>query len=187
VIKIDTFFTPKPFVLSFPYKMATASSAAAIPFVGSWKLYFHDPANPNWGEEDYKLIAPIRSWEEYWLVTNAISDVKFQGGGFFLVKDGFPPRWEHYSNRRGGAYQVQVNLTEPYRRIFNVYCISMILGSVTRDPANTIVCTTIALKRGYYIIKEWNTDAERYHEIEDIHNYVSSTSSMRYDPHTTKI
>ena len=167
--------------------MAAASPAVAIPFVGSWKLYFHDPANPDWEEKDYKLIAPIRSWEEYWLVMNAISDVKFQGGGFFLVKDGFPPRWEHYTNRRGGAYQLQVNLTEPYRRIFDVYCISMILGSAARNPANTIVCTTIALKRGYYIIKLWNTDAEIYNAIDDIHNYVSPTSSMRYDPHTTKI
>jgi hypothetical protein len=163
-----------------------STSAAAIPFVGSWKLYFHDPANNNWGPDDYILLATITSWSEYWIVMNAISDSQFEPGGLFFMHGDHPPRYEHYSNKRGGGYQIQVSQTEDYRKTFDVYCIAMIQRLISRDPANSIVGVTISLKRGFYILKLWNTNAALYNKIEDIRNYAKPTSSMLYQKHNER-
>ena len=159
----------------------TSSSPSDMSFAGSWKFYFHDPSNPNWGEKDYILIATVSSWLQFWIVMNAISDAQFEQGGFFFMKDGFPPRYEHYTNRKGGAYQLQVSQTDEYRKIFTIYCISMILETCVKDPKNKIVGVTISLKRGFYILKLWNVEAAAYNQIEDIHNYVKPTTSILYE------
>jgi hypothetical protein len=156
------------------------------PFAGSWKLYFHDPTNTNWGPDDYILLSTITSWETYWKTMNAISDSQFKPGGFFLMKEGYPPRYEHYTNRKGGAYQIQVNQSESYRKIFDIYCISMILGMIAQNPDNIIVGVTISLKRDFYIMKLWNVEAATYNKIEDIHNYVKTGASMLYEYHNRR-
>lgn len=163
--------------------MAT-SSPTPPPFVGSWKLYFHDPSNPSWQEKDYILLATLTSWGDYWTWMNAISDAQFKQGGLFLMKDGFQPRYEHFTNKRGGAYQIQISQTEDeYRKIFDYYAIAMILGISTTDSNNKIVGNTIALKRNFYILKVWNTDAASYKKITDIYNFVKSTTSIVYASH----
>jgi hypothetical protein len=159
------------------------SPPAIPPFVGSWKLYFHDPSNPNWQEKDYILLATITSWKQYWNVMNAISDSQFEPGGFFLMKEGYPPRYEHYTNRKGGAYQIQISKSDSYRKFFDMYCISMILESITEVPHNEIVCVTISLKRDYYILKVWNKESALYNKITDIRNYVKTGASMLYAFH----
>jgi len=161
-------------------------SAAIPPFVGSWKLYFHDPSNPSWQVKDYILLATIRSWEDYWNVMYGISDAQFEQGGFFFMKDEFLPLYEHYSNKKGGTYQIQISQTDGYRKIFDVYSIAMIQGLITKDTKNPIVGVTISLKRGFYILKLWNINAKEYYHIEDIHNFVKPSSSILYEPNISK-
>jgi len=163
--------------------MAT-STPTLPPFVGSWKLYFHDPSNPNWQEKDYILLATLTSWADYWTWMNAISDAQFEQGGLFLMKDGFQPRYEHFTNKRGGAYQIQISqLEDEYRKTFDYYAIAMILGASTIDSNNKIIGHTITLKRKFYILKVWNVDAASYNKITDIHNFVKPTTSILYAPH----
>jgi hypothetical protein len=154
------------------------------PFVGSWKLYFHSPTNPSWQEKDYILLATLTSWADYWTWMNAISDAQFEQGGLFLMKEGFQPRYEHFTNKRGGAYQIQISQSEDeYRKIFDYYAIAMILGLTSIDSNNKIVGHCITLKRKYYILKVWNTDATTYNKINEIHNFVNPTTSIMYAPH----
>jgi hypothetical protein len=163
--------------------MATSSSTL-LPFVGSWKLYFHAPTNPSWQEKDYILLATLTSWADYFTWMNAISDTDFEPGGFFLMKDGFQPRYEHFTNKRGGAYQIQISQTEDeYRKLFDYYAIGMIQEANTTDSKNKIVGLSISLKRKYYILKVWNMDAATYNKITDIHNFVKPTTSIMYASH----
>jgi len=161
-----------------------APSPTLPPFVGSWKLYFHDPSNPSWQEKDYILLATLTSWSDYWTWMNAISDAQFEQGGLFLMKEGFQPRYEHFTNKRGGAYQIQISqIDEEYRKLFDYYAIAMILGVIATDSDNKIVGTTNALKRKFYILKVWNMDAAIYNKITDIHNFVKPTTSIVYASH----
>ena len=154
------------------------------PFVGSWKLYFHDPSNPSWQEKDYILLATLTSWSDYWTWMAAISDAQFKQGGLFLMKEGFQPRYEHFTNKRGGAYQIQISQVEDeYRKLFDYYAIAMIQEVATTDPKNKIVGLSISLKRNFYILKVWNMDAATYNKISEIHNFVKPTTSVMYAPH----
>ena len=163
------------------------SVSASIPsFVGSWKLYFHDPSNPNWQEKDYILLATITSWETYWHVMNAFTDSQFEQGGLFLMKEGYPPLYEHFLNKKGGTYQIQISATDDYRKIFETYSIAMIQELISKDSKNKIIGVSIALKRGFYILKIWNIDAKEFTLIEDINNYAKETSSILYEPNISK-
>ena len=165
------------------YTMAT-SSPTPPPFVGSWKLYFHDPSNPSWQEKDYILLATLTSWSDYWTWMTAISDAQFEQGGLFLMKDGFPPRYEHHTNKRGGAYQIQISqIEDEYRKIFDYYAIGMIQEAIAINPTNKIIGLSISLKRKFYILKVWNMDAATYNKITDIHNFVKPSTSLMYAPH----
>ena len=162
----------------------TTPSPTLSPFVGSWKLYFHDPSNPSWQEKDYILLATLTSWSEYWAWMNAISEAQFEQGGLFLMKDGFPPRYEQQTNKRGGAYQIQISQTDDeYRKLFDYYAIAMMQETATIDPRNKIVGLSISLKRKFYILKVWNMDAASYNKITDIHNFVKPTTSIVYASH----
>jgi hypothetical protein len=164
--------------------MATSSSSS-LPFVGSWKLYFHDPSNTSWQEKDYISIStPITSLKEYWVVMKAISDIQFEQGGFFLMKEGYPPLYENKHNKRGGAYQIQLSkLDDNYRMIFDEYCIAMIQEKIANDTTNKIIGVSISSKREHYILKLWNIDASIYNRITDIPNYVKPTTSIVYASH----
>jgi len=165
------------------YTMATTSPTPP-PFVGSWKLYFHDPSNPSWQEKDYILLATLTSWSDYWTWMTAISDAQFEQGGLFLMKDGFPPRYEHHTNKRGGAYQIQISqIEDEYRKIFDYYAIGMIQEAIAINPTNKIIGLSISLKRKFYILKVWNMDAATYNKITDIHNFVKPSTSLMYAPH----
>jgi hypothetical protein len=163
-----------------------SSSALIPPFVGSWKLYFHDPSNTSWQEKDYILLATISSWETFWRVMNAFTSSQFEQGGLFLMKEGYPPLYEHFLNKKGGTYQIQISATDEYRKIFEIYSIAMIQELITKDSKNKIVGVSIGLKRGFYLLKLWNIDAKEYNRVKDIHNYTKATSSILYELHINK-
>ena len=128
-------------------------------------------------------LYPLSFWQLD-LKQAAISDAQFEQGGLFLMKDGFQPRYEHFTNKRGGAYQIQISQVEDeYRKLFDYYAIAMILGLSATDLNNKIVGLSITLKRKFYILKVWNMDAATYNKITDVHNFVKPATSILYGPH----
>jgi len=145
-----------------------ASSLSSIPFPsGAWTLYFHAPDDTNWTPSSYYKIATVSNFSELWGTLAAIDTDHFLTGMYFLMRDPFPPMWEHRTNIHGGTYCIKVHESiaqETYQR----YAAASILGDATTDAANTIVGVSISPKKGFHILKVWNNNCRSYHTPTEI-------------------
>jgi hypothetical protein len=155
------------------------------PFAGSCRFYFHDPANKLWGLKDYINLSTIGDWSVF---KSSFSSVFERDptlrGGYFFMKDPYPPLYEDRLNNRGGAYQIKID-SRSGQAAFELYSIAMILNRITKNPENKIVGISISLKLSFYILKLWNLDAARFNNVDDIYLFVPSTSVI-YERHITR-
>jgi hypothetical protein len=157
--------------LSNKYQMASASSSAAAsagPVTGTafpsgaWTLYFHAPDDTNWTPASYYKIGTFRSFETLWGALRRIDAEHFLTGMFFLMRDPFPPMWEHRSNIHGGTYCIKVPEAGAHET-FQRYAAASILDAATSDARNTIVGVSISPKKGFHILKVWNNNCKSFH------------------------
>jgi hypothetical protein len=145
-----------------PSASAASSSAAAFPSSGSWTLYFHDPEDTNWSPASYKKIGTLKSFSDLWGSLSAIDPERFRAGMYFLMRDPYLPLWEHRSNIDGGSYCIKVPELQS-QETFQRYAAAAILDLASTDKANTIVGVSISPKKGFHIIKIWNSSAKKFH------------------------
>jgi hypothetical protein len=93
------------------------------------------------------------------------------------------PLWEHKYNVHGGAYCIKVE--RDGLDVFQHYAAAAILGEITSNPANPIIGVTISPKKGFYIMKLWNTSSDDFKDPRDIKLLPLSvkTSDILYRPH----
>jgi hypothetical protein len=134
---------------------------------GSWTLYFHDPDNTSWTPDSYQALGTFTTFSGLWGAMKRIGDAKLLTGMYFMMRGTSMPLWENRANIRGGSYSIKVperTAHETYMR----YMAAGILGVVGRDPENQIVGICISPKKGFHILKIWNTDAKAFHKSTDI-------------------
>jgi hypothetical protein len=163
---------------------ASTSPTHPIP-TGSWTLYFHAPDDRSWAPDSYKKIHTVSAWEDLGAVLRELGTGRLTNGMMFAMRGTTSPLWEHHSNIRGGCYCLKVtrrNAVEIYQR----YLAAAAVGCATTDPsANPIVGVTISPKRGFVIIKLWNSDGRTHKapsEIVPLHEEIN-VSEILYRPH----
>lgn len=156
--------------LFFPFRISamsssSAASSATTPVAfpsGSWTLYFHDPEDTNWTPASYKKLGTLKSFADLWGSFSAIDAERFRAGMYFLMRDPYLPLWEHRSNIDGGSYCIKVPELQS-QETFQRYSAAAILDLASTDKANTIVGVSISPKKGFHIIKIWNSSAKKFH------------------------
>jgi hypothetical protein len=152
---------------------------------GSWTLWFHDPDDTNWTPASYKKLGRFATFGALWGALNAISTEHFLGGMYFFMRGDTMPLWEHRSNIHGGSYCIKVPEAVALET-FHRYVASAILGCVTTDAANAITGVTISPKKGFHILKIWNSSCKLYHLPHEIHllGEGMKATDVLYRPHT---
>ena len=161
----------------------SAASIVSFPS-GSWSLYFHDPEDTKWTPESYLRIGTFSDFHGLWSTMKRIDSERFLAGMFFLMRDPFPPLWEHRSNIHGGSYCVKV--PEMYAlETFQRYAAAAILKIVSREDKNEIIGVSISPKKGFHILKLWNLSCKMFHAPTDIQMYGDSmkVTDILYRPH----
>ncbi len=164
--------------------MAVASASSSFPS-GSWTLYFHDPEDTTWVPSSYKKIGTFVDFNGLWGTCKAIDAEHFLSGMYFLMRDPYPPMWEHRSNIHGGTYCIKVPEAVA-QETFQRYAAASILDMATSDARNTIVGISISPKKGFHILKVWNSNCKAYHEPSEIAllGEGAKLSDVLYRPHT---
>lgn len=163
---------------------ATVSPTHPIP-TGPWTLYFHESDDPSWGADSYKKIHAAGTWEGMGTLLRELGPTRIMGGVLKIMRGDTSPLWENKVNIRGGAYCLKI----PRRtatEVFTRYVAAAAADCATINPAeNHIVGVTISPKRGFCIIKLWNTNATAHKsptEVVILHEDVR-TSEILYRPH----
>ena len=160
---------------------------SSIP-TGSWTLYFHSPEETKWTVQSFINLGSMKTWGQFWSLMEVLQTETLSDGMLFMMRDPSPPLWESHHHIRGGCYSFRCQKKESHD-IFINHMISCMLGNVVNDPENKISGISISPKKGFNIIKIWNTHAQRFKEPSDICNTISSgvnTNDILYTRFTHK-
>ncbi len=166
--------------------MSDITLDSSIP-TGPWTLYFHSPEETKWTLNTFVNLGSMSKWQDFWSIINALKIDSFSEGMFFMMKDPSPPLWESHHNIRGGCYSFRCQKKDAPDIYIN-HMIACMLGSVSH-PDNRINGISISPKRGFNIIKIWNTDAQAFKNSSDISSDISnsiSQSDILYTPFVQK-
>lgn len=139
---------------------------------GSWTLYFRHPGETKWTLNTFLSLGTVTTWGEFWALMDALGNESCGESMYYMMNDPFPPLWESHQNIRGGYYSFRCGKREAADAYHN-YLIGAMLGSLSTDPnTNRITGISISPKRGFNIVKIWNTDSKQ-----------SSTALLQYGVH----
>ena len=95
--------------------------------------------------------------------------------------------WESHHHIRGGCYSFRCPKKDVCD-VFLTYAIACILNTATTTPDHRSNGISISPKRGFNIIKVWNTDAQQFHLPSQLQTNISSIreSDIIYTPFVQK-
>jgi hypothetical protein len=159
---------------------------SAIPS-GSWTLYFHSPEETKWTLNTFVSLGSMKIWKDFWTIINTLDQESFSNGMFFMMRDPVPPLWENHQNIRGGYYSFRCQKKDA-PEIYIDYMISTMINQLTKHSSNLINGLSISPKRGFNIIKVWNTNAQVFNKIPDLHYGFNSVveNDVIYTPFVQK-
>ena len=164
--------------------------------IGVWTLYFHAPKEKRWTLDTFQPIAKLQTLKEALAVFQELGD-KLKRGMYFCMREPYPPLWENYQNIRGGSYSLRGG-PEEGAEYFKSYVIGSMTGKAATNEGDTITGVAIspkimighggAHKVGFYVIKVWNKDAEKFNSPSGIHLLHPKlvASDILYTPHVDK-
>ena len=134
---------------------------------GPWTLYFHSPEETKWTLNTFISLGSMKTWQQFWVIMDTLKTDSFSDGMFFLMRDPSPPLWESHHHIRGGCYSFRCQKKDAADIYLN-YSIASMLGGLSTDPANLMNGISISPKRGFNIVKVWNTDAQKFNQPADL-------------------
>ncbi len=173
--------------MSSPIDISKMNLDSAIP-TGSWTLYFHSPEETKWTLNTFISLGSMKNWREFWSVIDTLKEVSLSDGMFFMMRDPSPPLWESHQNIRGGCYSFRCQKKDASEIYLN-YIIAAMIDSLSGHPENRINGISISPKRGFNIVKVWNTDAQKFNSPSNLNNNVSNAireSDIMYTPFVQK-
>lgn len=130
---------------------------------GSWTLYFHSPEETKWTLSTFTSLGSMKTWRDFWNVIHVLQMDSFSEGMFFMMRDPIPPLWENHQNIRGGCYSFKTQKKDAPDVYVN-YMIATMIDQLSGNKRNSVNGLSISPKRGFNIIKIWNSDAQTFHE-----------------------
>ena len=163
---------------------------------GAWIFYFHAPKEKRWTLDTFQPIARVNSIQDILSIFQELGE-KLKRGMYFCMKEGTPPLWENYQNIRGGSYSLRGGPDDGID-FYKSYVIGTMLNMTTVNPLDSIVGVSVSpkimngpngtSKIGFYVIKLWNRDCEKFGKADGIrllHPKLVSADVL-YTPHVDK-
>lgn len=154
---------------------------------GSWTLYFHSPEETKWTLNTFISLGSMKTWKDFWTVINTLDQESFSNGMFFMMRDPVPPLWENHQNIRGGYYSFRCQKKDA-SEIYIDYIIAAMINQLTKHSSHMINGLSISPKRGFNIIKVWNTNAQIFNKTSDLQYNFNSVveNDVIYTPFVQK-
>jgi hypothetical protein len=123
----------------------------------TWVLWFHDMKNQDWTMKGYEKIFSFNTVEDFWILYNSITE--FTNGMYYLMREGYPPMWDHEKNIDGGAWTFKVdkrNLNKFWEDL-SCYCI----GETIHKGPSTVVGLSISPKIRFATVRVWTSNTDQ--------------------------
>ena len=154
---------------------STMNLDSAIPS-GSWTLYFHSPEETKWTLNTFVNLGPMKTWRDFWSIIDTVKSECLSDGMFFMMRDPCPPLWESHQNIYGGCYSFRCQKKDAAEIYIN-YLITCMMDNLSSNEQNKINGVSISPKRGFNIIKVWNTNAKNFKDSNDLVSFTPLVKS----------
>jgi hypothetical protein len=151
---------------------STLNLDTAIPS-GSWTLYFHSPEEQKWDISTFIKVGTVHTWRDWFSITDELGTKAINDGMFFFMRDPIPPLWENSRNIRGGSYSYRIQRSDTVNSFMNS-AIAIMLDRAMVNPENQINGLSISPKKGFNIIKIWNSDSTRFKTPSDMNQFLEN-------------
>lgn len=154
---------------------------------GSWTLYFHSPDENKWDMSTFIKVGTSSTWREFHALYDKLTLRAVGEGMFFFMRDPIPPLWENAKNIRGGSYSFRTQRAESGDAFMNT-AIACVFDKAMKDDSNRIHGISISPKKGFNIIKIWNTDSTKFKTPSDMNMFIDSVKveEVMYTPFLEK-
>jgi len=127
------------------------------PLNDKWICLFHDVNNENWNISSYQQLIILDTIEDFLILCNNIKNIN--NGMYYLMRQGFPPIWDHEKNIDGGGWTFRVDkkLAHEFWEKLACYCIG---ETICKDPEN-IIGISISPKVRFVTIRIWTKNCEK--------------------------
>ena len=128
----------------------------------NWVLWFHSPIDSDWGIESYKEIFKLSTIEDFWGLSETLSNKYVSNSMFFLMRNGIKPIWEDEQNCNGGCWSFKISKKDIHKA-WNELSIALLGETITvsKENSNNITGISISPKKAFCIIKIWNRDSKK--------------------------
>jgi len=154
---------------------------------GSWTLYFHSPEETKWTLNTFVNVGTMKTWYHFWAIMDTLKIESLSDGMFFMMRDPSPPLWESHYHIRGGCYSFRCPKKDA-SDVFVNYMIAAMLNGASTNSENSVNGLSISPKRGFNIIKVWNTDAQRFNNANTLNTTIGAIkeNEIIYTPFVQK-
>jgi len=162
---------------------------------GVWTLYYHASREKRWSLDSFDKICTVKCIKDVLSVYKELGE-KIKAGMYFWMRNDIPPLWENFQNIRGGSYSIR-GMGDAGIRTFKLYTLGVMAGLIMVNKDDTVNGISISPKLqgfggqqkvGYFIIKIWNKDSDKFYQKNNIillENTISYEDII-YTPHVEK-
>jgi hypothetical protein len=135
------------------------------PLNDQWVYWVHDINNEDWSLASYKQLFTFNTVEDFWILCNTTKNIC--NGMFYLMRQGYPPIWDHEKNIGGGGWTFKIDkkVAHDFWEKLACYCIG---ETISTNPDN-IVGVSISPKVKFVTIRLWTKssikDATQFSKI----------------------
>ena len=143
----------------------------------TWVLWFHDMKNHDWSLEGYEKLFAFNTVEDFWILYNNINELT--DGMYYLMREGYPPIWDHEKNIAGGAWTFKVdkrNLNKFWEDL-SCYCV----GETICADSNDVVGISISPKIRFATVRVWTSNTNQKATIFDEISRKTTNNSVVID------
>lgn len=164
----------------------------------TWVIWYHNPSDNNWDTNSYVKLYEIQTLEDFFRFQNSRKNTlpRLDLSMMFLMKkldeydEYIYPMWEDKNNQPGGCWSFKVN-SEKINNVWSKLCFYILSENigVSDEVNNTINGISFSPKRGFCIVKIWNSTTEihdRYELNEGLDTFMSLNECL-YKSHIDSI
>jgi len=154
-------------------------------FEEPWVLWYFDPRKNDWSFSNYKLVAEIRTPQQFWSIVPEIPRKAFECGYFFFMRKGVRPIWEVPENEHGGSWSKKIPTSDVYDTAIDLMINAALELIILSGNNKKFVGISTSAKGEFNIVKLW-TSAPIPKPSLNIHTKLSITDDVVFTLHKTR-
>jgi hypothetical protein len=148
------------------------------PLNDTWVFWYHDVKSTDWTITGVEKLFTFNTVEDFWILYNKIGDnsIDLTNGMYYLMREGYPPLWDHEKNIDGGAWTFKVDKRQlgKFWEEISCYCV----GESICSAPETVVGLSVSPKIRFVTVRVWTSNITQPDKLYEIVAKETQTNAL---------